>query len=175
MTIVNSLIDGLEKTPDLLEHLIKQIPEFRLKQHRVSGKWSIHDQVCHLVDAQHILLHRFKQFEVEDHPVIKSYNPDIENPASGHPVLEQAGSDYEKRDLNEQLAKFREMRSSMVRQLRSYEENFWQKEATHEGFDPYNARLLLTHCLHVDFAHMFSIEQLGLTRDEFAHEIMTLP
>jgi len=35
--------------------------------------------------------------------------------------------------------------------------------------------LLLTHTLNVDYAHVFSIEQLGLTRRGLESGIMTLP
>ena len=82
---------------------------------------------------------------------------------------------YLERDMSFELERFTEIRSEMVNMLRGYPEQYWDLKGRHDGFSPYNSKLLLTHSLNVDYAHLFSIEQLGLTKTEFKDEILTIP
>lgn len=75
MNIVRRLISNLESTRDILLNLLKHIPEDLYTVRRLENKWSIHEQVCHLVDMQKILIDRFKQFENEEQPLIKTHSP----------------------------------------------------------------------------------------------------
>ena len=165
MTEVNFIIDSLERTPVILKSLLSQIPEDLFKIRRVENKWSIHEQVCHLVDAQSVLTERFRQFEMEVNPLIKSYTP----------PFERSLNYYKEMNMKVEIDKFPRLRSEMIKKLRGFDINYWSLEGEHEVFTPYNTRLLLTHTLNVDYAHIFSIEQLGLTKSEFEDEIMTIP
>ena len=165
MEHVNYIIDCLEKTPVILQGLLAQIPEERYKLRRISTKWSIHEQVCHLIDAQNILMSRFKQFEIEKTPDIKSHNP-----------LEELSTDYYlTMNMKEMLLRFPSIRQKMVNTLKAYDNDYWTYQGNHEAFSPYSSKILLNHSLNVDYAHMFSIEQLGLTKPEFENEILTIP
>ena len=74
-----------------------------------------------------------------------------------------------------EMDKFNRLRVEMIEMLRGFDTNYWSLKGEHEIFTPYNTRLLLTHTLNVDYAHIFSIEQLGLTKTEFEDGIMTTP
>jgi hypothetical protein len=165
MTSVQYITDGLEKAPTILKDLLAQIPEHLYKQRRVEGKWSIHEQVCHLAEAQEVLIGRLEQFEQEEHPQIRNYNPPVNRPESYYLSL----------DMTKELNRYVALRRKMITMLKGYSSEYWNKQGEHEGFEPYSSRLLLMHCLNVDYAHMFSIEQLGLTKPEFGHEIITIP
>lgn len=159
------IIDCLDKTPFILKNLLNQIPHNLYKVRRVKNKWSIHEQICHLVEAQSILKERFILFEKEINPLIKSYQPPI-NRATDH---------YQSLDMVQELKKFFSIRAEMVIQLKAYDTDYWQLKGRHEGFEPYSTIILLTHALNVDYAHLFTIEQLGLTKPEFENEIITIP
>ena len=165
MNTVSYIIDCLERTPAILQTLICQIPDDLYKTRRVEDKWSIHEQVCHLVEAQEILKGRFRKFEREENPLIKSYLPP-EGRDSDH---------YLNLDMQEELEKFPVIRKEMIEMLKGFDETYWSRQGRHEAFDPYNTVILLTHSLNVDYAHLFSIEQLGLTKEGLEHEIMTIP
>ena len=165
MTEVNYIIECLERSPLILQNLLNQIPEGLYKIKRVEKKWSIHEQVCHLVDAQSILTQRFRQFELEENPLIKTYSP-----PTGRKL-----DHYLTMNMEEELNKFPGLRNEMILMLRKYDMTYWKLEGRHEVFTPYNTILLLTHSLNVDYAHIFSIEQLGLTKSGFENEIMTIP
>ena len=104
MTEVNYIIDCLEKTPIILNNLLNQVPENLFKIRRVKNKWCIHEQVCHLVDAQSILMKRFRKFETEENPLIESYNP----------PLGRSEDHYLEMNMNDELNKFPHLRTEMV-------------------------------------------------------------
>ena len=161
---LNYVIDCLEHTPLILNNLLSQIPEDLFKIRRIDNKWCIHEQVCHLIDAQKILIERFKKFETEDNPLIKSHIPP-----------ERSSNYYLKMNMKDELEKFPDIRDEMILMLRGFDSSYWKLEGRHEVFEPYNTKILLTHSLNVDYAHLFSIEQLGLTKSGFEDEIMTIP
>jgi len=165
MIVVNHIIDCLEKTPAILQNLLDQIPADLYGERRHKNKWSIHEQVCHLVEAQDILLYRFRQFESEKNPLIKSYIPPADRD-SGY---------FMKMNFEDELDKFPRIRKEMIKILKAYDASYWDLKGRHEVFSPYSTVLLLTHSLNVDYAHVFSIEQLGLTKPGFEDEILTLP
>jgi hypothetical protein len=159
------IIDQLEQTPVVLGALLGQIPRSRYTEKRLPDKWTIHEQVCHLVSAQDILIERFRKFEREEKPHISSHDP----------ARDQAEDFYLRMDFEESLARFPMVRKRMVGMLRAFPQSYWSRTGTHDAFDPYNTQLLLNHCISADYSHIFSIEQLGLTRDEHRSEIMVLP
>jgi hypothetical protein len=165
MEQIHHLIQGLEGFPVILMGLLDKIPHQRIRARRLPGKWSIHEQVCHLIEAQAILMGRFRQFETESNPLITSYHPPADRPADH----------YFGMDFREELGKFPGLRSEMVAMLRGFPPAYWECQGRHEAFHPYNTRILLTHALNVDYAHLFSIEQLGLTKDGLEDEILTIP
>ena len=165
MKQVPIIIDQLEKTPIVLRALLDHIPRHRYREQRLAGKWTLHEQVCHLVDAQDILVGRFKRFEREVNPHISAHDP----------AEDQDRDYYLDMDLDAALARFPRIRKDMVEMLRSYPDPYWTRAGSHDQFEPYNTQLLLNHCLAADYSHIFSIEQLGLTKDGHEAEIMVLP
>ena len=162
---IESTLSSLARSPAFLKELLEQIPQSRYREQRVAGKWTIHEQVCHLVDAQQILKARFQQFRDEEHPHIQSHIPG----------QEAEPKNYLEMDMGQAVAEFPAIRAEMLRMLERQPGEFWSRQGTHDAFEPYSARLLLMHTLNVDHTHFFSIEQLGLTRDGLEGEIMVLP
>lgn len=165
MNEITYMIESLERTPVFLTALLDQIPKERFKQRRVRRKWSIHEQVCHLAEAQEILITRFKQFKNEQVPLIKSYDP----PA------DRAADHYLRLSMEKELERFKLLRKKMIQMLRNFDLSYWDLKGRHEVFAPYNSKLLLMHTLNVDYTHLFSIEQLGLTKEKLEAGIITLP
>ena len=147
----------------MLANLLGEIPVERYPMHRKPGSWCIHEQVCHLVDAQQLLMGRFITFHDEEHPVIASHNP-----------TDGTEPNYMAMDMDAALKEFPAKRKEMVQLLNSFDGAYWQKQGEHEAFSPYSSRTLLRHVMNVDYAHLFSIEQLGLTKEEHAAEIVTV-
>ncbi|MFY0642848.1 MAG: DinB family protein [Bacteroidia bacterium] len=165
MADIDHIINCLECTPVILNTLLESIPQELYKVQRVNNKWSIHEQVCHLVDAQEILINRFKQFELEESPTIKTYDPPADR-SSNH---------YLNLNMENELQRFPALRKSMTSMLKGFAPSYWDKTGKHVAFTPYSSKILLIHSLNVDYAHLFSIEQLGLTKEGLEEEILTIP
>ena len=165
MNEIKRILDSLENSPVFLRMLLDEIPEQRYREVRIPGKWTIHEQVCHLVDAQQILIDRFEQFRTEKNPFIRSHSPQADRPVDI----------YRNMDMNKALEDFPGIRKNMLEKLRREEDSFWTLKGSHDAFEPYNTKLLLIHCLDADHTHFFSIEQLGLTKAGLESDIMVLP
>ena len=163
MQEINHLISCLEQTPLVLSNLLREIPEEHYREHRKPGSWCIHEQVCHLVDAQQLLIGRFKTFRDEEQPVIGSHDP-----------TDGTEPDYMAMDMQAAIQRFPAVREEMVNLLKRFDEAYWQKQGEHQAFEPYSTRILLRHVMNVDYTHLFSIEQLGLTKEEYAPGILTI-
>jgi len=109
------LIKDLYDSPDILENLIREIPEKILKERRIAGKWSIHEHACHLAEVQPMLSDRLTRFKKENHPEFKPYLPGTNVP----------DDNLIKLNLQDSLKKFRIERENMIRLLQEFEENDW--------------------------------------------------
>ena len=164
MTSIPDLIHSLSLSPYVLNSLIQLIPENRYQERRLPDRWSVHEQVCHLVDAQKILRERFQYFAESEAPHISAHEPESE------PDPDR----YLKMDMQRALADFPIIRGKMVTMLQGYPEDYWLKQGTHDVFSPYSSKQLLIHTLNVDYTHFFSIEQLGFTNQGLESNILTV-
>ena len=155
MNATRVLIELLRQTPIVLEHLLAQIPGDRYDCRRSENAWGVNEWLGHLVDAQHVLIGRFAQFESEEDPLIGDYEPPP-----------QSDDRYRGRRCATAVSEFADLRSDTIRQLASYSEAYWDKRGRHDSFSPYGTRILLGHMLNVDHAHLFSIESAGLAKVE---------
>ena len=146
------LIQVLDQTPAVMRHLLSQIPAERQGVRRVENQWCAKEWLGHLVDAQDVLMARFGQFESGPDPLIADYQPPT-----------QSDTRYLDLDLDAAVARFAGVRSASIRKLQGYDDTFWDLLGRHESFSPYGTRILLNHMLNVDYAHLFGIENAGLT------------
>ena len=147
----STLIQVLSQTPAVLRHLLSEIPADRRDARRCEGQWSVKEWLCHLVDAQDVLMARFSQFDTEANPLIVDYQPPP-----------QSDTRYQDRDFESAVVQFTNVRRASIRALQGYPEAFWNLSGRHESFSPYGTRILLSHMLNVDYAHLFAFEKLGL-------------
>ncbi len=151
------LIQCLENSPIIFKNLIDAIPPELLKQKRIKGKWSIHEHACHLAQAEKMIYERFEVFEKEERPVFLPYIPGKTIPV-GH-LLQL--------DLNIELNSFFNLRKRMVELLNGFSEDIWHKKANHHEYNEYSSYILLRHTLMHDHFHMYRIEELWLTKEEY--------
>ncbi|MDA1119365.1 MAG: hypothetical protein O2887_02525 [Bacteroidetes bacterium] len=51
--------------------------------------------------------------------------------------------------------------------MKSFENDLWSKTAVHPEFNKYSHYILLRHAMMHDHFHMYRIEELWLTKDEY--------
>jgi DinB superfamily len=157
--LVPQMLQALQVTPDLLEDMIRRVPASRLKAHRLKGQWCIHSHVCHIVGVQPMLLGRLQRFLREGSPTFTPYFPDKqgEDPEAGLLRL----------DLQACLREFHDHRRELIAFAESIPEGFWDRKAHHPEYDEYTPHILLRHMLMHEHLHMYRIETLWLTSDEY--------
>lgn len=151
------LIDNLENGPVILQNLLCSIPQSLMKKRRRKVKWSIHEHACHIVKADEVILNRFKKFTNEDMPFFEPY-------CMPRTAL---ADDFLKLNLNSELDRFVYKRMEMIKLLRGVNGSFWNKHGIHDKYSIYNPYILLRHALIHENYHMYRIEELWITKDEY--------
>ena len=151
------IITMLAATPRLLEELINEIPPVQLKQHRIKNKWSIHEHACHIAIGDQYVFHpRLRAFINETDPTFTPYS----------------GESFEKdflikMDLEKALINFKKLRMQSIELAKHFDRTQWQKESHHPEYSIYTPYIMLRHFLMHDYFHMYRIEELWLTTEEF--------
>jgi uncharacterized damage-inducible protein DinB len=73
-------ISMLEKTPGLLENLLRDVPEEALRWKPAAERWSITEVLGHLVLIEKLYEQRARRIVLEDSPTLPKYQPPAEAP-----------------------------------------------------------------------------------------------
>ncbi len=154
---LDQMLENLRNGPALLKGLMDRVPVEILKLHRIPGKWCIHGHACHIVDVQPMLMQRLQRFLAEASPAFVPYIPDGEDGET--PLL--------KMDLREQLERFPGLRNDLVNVIGSMPERIWERRASHPEYLDYTPEIMIRHIMMHDSLHMYRIEELWLTKEEY--------
>lgn len=157
MTEKETLLTSLSNTPFLLRQFVNQIPGNLLKKRRKPGKWTIHENACHIAQAEIMIYERFKKFEVEDQPEFKPYLP-------GVTISDEALIDL---DLESEMDQFEDRRKQTVELLNRFNKATWNKIGFHNEYNSYTPFILLRHTLMHEYLHMYRMEELWLTKEAY--------
>ena len=155
--IYQTLIDGLKLGPQILEDLISGIPANQLKRKRGKGIWSLYEHVEHLALTQLMLYKRLERFLREEHPEFVPYFP--------QETAEQV--DEEVKPISDILSTYRRWRDKQLRLIEGGDDALWEKTASHPEYEQYGFKILIRHILLHDSFHLYRMEELWLTRDEY--------
>lgn len=154
---VETKLTMLGAAPAFLRELLAEVPAERLKAQLMAGKWTIHEHAVHLTMVDDIMTARLEKFRSEIAPVFHSYMPSVD---------EEAGA-LLKMDLQERLAGFEASRARLVEAFRALAPADWTKVAVHPEYLTYTPQFMLRHLVMHDHLHMYRIEELWQTRDEY--------
>jgi uncharacterized damage-inducible protein DinB len=152
-----NILSTLAKTPSLLEELLSDIPTELYKVQRIPDKWTIHEHACHICEVDDLMMNRLDIFLTEDQPQIKPYFPDKEKPLMA--LIDQ--------NLPEKLDYFSHSRQKLMELFNHLPAELWTKEASHPEYNLYTPYIMLRHLMMHDHLHLYRIEELGFTKEEF--------
>ena len=155
LLLVKTLIDALDRNPDLVISMVRQADPSVLKRRPRTGKWSIHEHACHLARADEVYLGRLEIMLASEKPVIKSYDPGRDD----------ADDALLRLDLQESLVKYKAGRALLVSRLATLSEADWAKTAAHDEYNSYSMFTMFRHLALHDLFHGYRIEELLLQRD----------
>ena len=145
-------LDIVRSTPDRLKAALAGVPRKLLVWRPAPGKWSIHEIVCHMRDAERDgYLHRYSKILAEDNPVF----PDVDGDKL---ALERQ---YGRMNLREVVRDWRAARKEVVAVLKKVKREQWQRTGTHESLGPMSLEVILQRqALGNDEAHLGQIENI---------------
>lgn len=155
MNTVEAIIASLERAPDLVLPLVREVPATVVKRRPKPGKWSAHEHACHLATIHPVMNARLDMMLSDPKPRIVSYLPSAE---------EEDGSSL-KLDLNEEMKRFVRDREKLVKRLKALSPEDWQRTAEHDEYSHYSVFIMFRHLAMHDLFHAYRIEELLLKRD----------
>lgn len=157
----NEIVQALTLTPALLEGFMESIAASLLNRRRGAGYWTIKEHLAHLAEVQAMLLGRLRRFSEEARP---RFTPHLPSDEEGETLPVE-------RSVAELLEKFRAERSKQVALIKRFGDEVWTREAEHPEFSNYSTAILVRHILMHDHWHMYRMEELWITRDEYLTEL----
>jgi hypothetical protein len=149
------VVAALERAPDIVIPLVREVPSSFVKRRPKEGKWSAHEHACHLAVVHRLFFDRLDQMLASPAAVIAPYDPATATP--DETLLSM--------DLEESLATYRRDRELLVERLRTLSPAEWQRTGEHGGFSHYSVFIMLRHAALHDFLHAYRIEELLLKRE----------
>ena len=155
MDTIPSVIDALERAPDIVVPLVREVPSAILKRRPSPGRWSAHEHACHLAVVHALFFARLDQMLRTPAPVITPYDPGTNDPDDA--LLQ--------RDLDTSLVAYARDRARLVRRLEELTPAEWGTTAEHAEYSHYSVFIMFRHLALHDFLHAYRIEELLLKRD----------
>ena len=155
MESIATVIETLERAPHIVIPLVREMRSEWLKRRPDPDRWSVHEHACHLAAVHPLFQGRLKQFVSEDRPVIKPYDPAVDDPDDA----------LIKMDLDDALDRFTRDRAELVAQLRGLDDAMWSRTADHTEYDHYDMFIMFRHLSLHDMFHAYRIEELVLRKD----------
>jgi hypothetical protein len=150
------VIDALERAPEIVVPLVREVPPALLKRRPAQGKWSAHEHACHLGwVGTRLFFGRLEMMLSSPAPVITPYDPGTVDPEDMLLRL----------DLDMMLDRYVTDRRAMVARLRQLGPDDWNRTAEHAEYSHYSVFIMFRHLALHDFFHAYRIEELLLRRE----------
>jgi len=154
--ILKSELDTFKNLPEIIEKYISAIPLERIDLKRGNDVWTIREHICHISGVQKMLLGRIELIMNNDKPVIEPYFPEKDNDVlSKYKSIEEAFKEY------------KTTRKDQIKLLKKCSENDFMKRAWHKEYSNYTIPLIVKHMIFHEYWHMYRIEEVWLTNDEY--------
>jgi hypothetical protein len=144
----------LEKTPILLETMLRDLPEDLLRWKPAPERWSITEVLSHLADIEEVYADRTRRIVTEETPTLPKFD------ATGTIVI----GDYARGSANEILAYFIRTRRSTAILLRSIPADSSEREAIHSELGTITLHEMLSEWALHDLGHLRQIAELYRAR-----------
>ena len=152
-TILRSLADSIT----IFEGFLRSTPTEALDRRRGEGFWSIHEHADHLADVQPMILERMQRILSEDMPEFIPFIPEQDDENEEIPL----------RTVQEIIGQFKTVRENQLELLRAAGPENWRRMAVHPEYTRYGLFILARHAFMHDHWHLYRMEELWLTRDEY--------
>jgi len=154
MDATTAIVEALQKAPELVIPLVREVPPAILKRRPAPRKWSAHEHACHLAHVHQLFFDRLEVMLASPSPVIAPYDPGEHD--TDDLLLNM--------DLDESLNRFAADRVRLVERLRQLSPSEWARAAGHGEYSHYSVFIMFRHLALHDFFHAYRIEELLLKK-----------
>lgn len=144
----------LEKTPFLLETMLRDLPEVLMRWKPKPERWSIAEVLGHLSDIEMVYADRTRRIVTEEAPMLQKYD------GASTVVI----GDYVRGSGSENLASFVQSRRATVILLRSIPADSGEREGTHSELGNFTLHQMLSEWASHDLGHLRQIAELYRAR-----------
>ena len=140
----------LEKTPILMETMLRDLPEDLVRWKPAPDRWSIAEVLGHLADAELVFADRTRRIVTEESPTLQKYDP----------AATVVVGDCARGSANDILAFFVKTRRSTVILLKSLPADAGEREATHSEVGRITLHQMVSEWASHDLGHLRQIAEL---------------
>jgi hypothetical protein len=155
METATAIVEALERAPNIVVPLVREVPPAILKRRPAPKKWSAHEHGCHLAVVHRLFFDRLDQVLASPAPVITPYDPGQSDPDD---LLLNM-------DLGHALEQYVDDRRRLVGRLRELSPREWARTAEHGEYSHYSVFIMFRHVALHDFFHAYRIEELLLKKE----------
>jgi hypothetical protein len=130
---VQALLAEYAAGPEVLRAALAGMTREQFLAKPIAGKWSVHEVVCHLADAEALYADRIKRVLAEEKPALPGMDPDLHVPRLAIPA----------RDMEEELSLVALIRRQMGRILAGLTADEFQRVGIHSEGGPLTLETLL--------------------------------
>src|SRR3954447_26844962 len=76
MDTTTAIVEALQKAPEVVIPLVREVPAAILKRRPAPRRWSAHEHACHLAHVHALFFDRLEYLLRDPAPVIQPYFPD---------------------------------------------------------------------------------------------------
>jgi hypothetical protein len=154
---ITAILVALERSIAIFDDMLRSIPTESLDIKRGEGFWSLHEHATHLADVQPMGLERMRRILTEDEPEFVAFVPNQGEEAEKPPLP----------PVEAIIADFRTGRKQQLELLKKASPQDWKRTAVHPEYEQYGLFIFARHILMHDHWHMYRMEELWLTKDEY--------
>ena len=144
----------LEKTPILLETMLRDVPEDVLRWKPAADRWSIADVLGHLGDIEMVYADRTRRMVTEQAPSVPKYDA----------AATVESGDYVRGSASENLAFFLRVRRATIVLLRTIPPDSAEMEATHSELGKFTLLEMLSEWASHDLERLRQIAEIYRAR-----------
>jgi DinB superfamily len=152
---VDRVLDQLERGPEIVVSIVREIPPHLVKRRPAPGVWSAHEHAVHLPAIHPLMLRRLGQMLTEPDPFITPYEPSRDEPDGA--LL--------KVDLDEAMDRYVRERGEIIARLRRLTPDQWAITAGHGEYGRYGVFIMFRHVALHDMHHAYKIEDRLLRKE----------
>ena len=153
MTEIRDEIETLKRIPGIINKFIKDVPLEKLDIKWNEDAWTIREHYLHIVQVQDMLLGRIRLIKENDEPVIEPYFPENDS--------------IDILDMDDAADRYKEYRQKQLDEILSCSDEQLLKKAVHKEYSEYSIPIIVKHMIFHEYWHMYRIEELLYTKDEF--------